>query len=98
EDRKLARWDRIVAYMELAARDSDRVRLRELGRTSGGNPFVVVEISSADTIATLDRHKDRQRKLYFQGGAPTPAELDDIFGRGKVVVLVTCSVHGNEIG
>src|SRR4051812_44212086 len=32
-DGKLARWDKIVDYMKLAAAGSDRVRFRELGRT-----------------------------------------------------------------
>jgi hypothetical protein len=98
EDRKLVRWDRIVEYMRLAARDSDRVRLRELGATNGGQPFILLEISAPETLRNLDRYKQLERKLYFQGGAPTPRELEDIFREGKAVVLVTCSVHGNEIG
>src|SRR5262249_8605436 len=31
-DNKLARWDKIVEYMKLAAAASDRVRFRELGK------------------------------------------------------------------
>jgi len=38
-DHKLVRWDKIVEYMKLAAANSDRVRFRELGKTSSGNPF-----------------------------------------------------------
>ena len=34
-DNKLARWDKIVDYMKLVASESDRVELRELGKTSG---------------------------------------------------------------
>src|SRR4051812_23368922 len=33
-DNKLIRWDKIVDYMKLAAANSDRVRFRELGKTS----------------------------------------------------------------
>ena len=97
-DNKLVRWDKIVEYMRLAAVGSDRVRMRELGKTSGGNAFIVLEISSPDTLQNLDRYKQLERKLYFQGGAPSPLERDEIFRSGKVVVLVTCSVHANEIG
>ncbi len=97
-DNKLARWDKIVEYMKLAAAGSDRVRLRELGKTTGGNPFIALEISSPDTIKNLDRYKQLSKKLYFQDGAPTVRERDDIFRLGKVVLLVTCSVHANEIG
>jgi len=97
-DNKLARWDRIVEYMKLAADRSDRVRLRELGPTTNGNPFIALEISSPGTLKNVDRFKQLERKLYFQGGAPSARERDDIFRQGKVVVLVTCSVHANEVG
>ena len=69
-DNKLVRWDKILEYMQQAAASSDRVRMHELGKTNGGNSFVVVEISSADTIKTLDKQKQLARKLYFQDGAP----------------------------
>ena len=82
-DHKLARWDKIVEYMKLAAANSDRVRFRELGKTSNDNPFIALEISSADTLKNLDRYKQLERKLYFQGGAPTDAERDEIFRAGQ---------------
>jgi hypothetical protein len=97
-DGKLVRWDRIVEYMALAAKESDRVRLRELGKTSRGQSFIALEISAPDTLRNLDRYKQLAGRLYFQDGPPTPRERDEIFRHGKVVVLVTCSVHGNEIG
>jgi len=97
-DNKLARWDKIVDYMKLAAASSDRVRYRELGPSTSGNPFVVLEIASADTLKNLDRYKELQRKLYFQDGAPSARERDEIFRQGKAVVFITCSVHATEIG
>src|SRR6266480_7100554 len=97
-DNKLVRWDKIVEYMKLAAANSDRVRYRELGPTSNGNPFIALEISAPDTLRNLDRYKQLERKLYFQGGAPTDAERDEIFRQGKLVLLITCSIHATEIG
>ena len=98
EDRKLARWDKIVEYMRLVAGASDRVRFRELGKTTNNNPFILLEISSPDTLKDLDRFKQLERKLYFQGGAPTDTERDEILRSGKSVVLVTCNIHSTEIG
>jgi hypothetical protein len=97
-DNKLARWERIVEYMRLAEAATPRVRVRELGKTTQGNPFIAVEIASAETMKDLDRFKRLQRKLYFQGGAPTSAERDEIFRAGKAVVAVTCNIHSTEIG
>jgi hypothetical protein len=97
-DNKLARWDKIVEYMKLAAASTDRVRFHEVGKTSNDNPFVVLEISSPDTLKNLDRYKQLEKKLYFQGGAPSESDRDEIFRQGKVVLLITCSIHATEIG
>jgi zinc carboxypeptidase len=97
-DNKLARWDKIVDYFKQVSSASDRIRFRELGKSTNGNPFVALEISSPDTLKNLDRYKQLERKLYFQGGAPTDAERDEIFRQGKVVVVVTTTIHATEIG
>jgi hypothetical protein len=98
EDKKLARWDKIVAYLNLIAKNSDRVRVRELGKTTENNPFLLLEIASPETLKNLDRYKQLERKLYFQGGRPTDAERDEIFRSGKAVVMITCAMHATEIG
>jgi hypothetical protein len=98
DDNKLIRWDKIVEYMKLAAANSDRVRFRELGKTSNNNPFIALETSSPDTLKNLDRYKQLEKRLYFQGGAPSDGERDEIFRQGKLVLLITCSIHATEIG
>ncbi|HJZ99116.1 MAG TPA: M14 family zinc carboxypeptidase [Candidatus Solibacter sp.] len=97
-DKKLARWDRIVDYMQLVANSTDRVRFHNLGKTNNGNPFLLLEISSAENLRNLDRIKALERKLYFQGGAPTDSERDEIFRSGKAVVFITNAIHATEIG
>jgi hypothetical protein len=98
EDRKLARWDKIVEYLRIVAAASDRMRLRELGKSTNGNAFIALEISAPATIKYLDHFKQLERKLYFQGGAPSETERDEILKSGKAVVLVTCNIHATEIG
>jgi hypothetical protein len=97
-DRKLARYDKIIDYFQKIAADSARVRYRNLGQTTLGNPFVMLEISSEDNIRRLETLKGLERKLYFQGGAPTDAERDEIFRSGKAVIFVTNNIHSTEIG
>src|SRR5215831_11890994 len=97
-DKKLVRWDKIVEYMQHIAANTDRVRFRNLGPTTSGNPFVLMEISSAENLRNLDRIKSLERKLYFQGGAPTDTEREEIFRNGKAVVFITNAIHSTEIG
>jgi hypothetical protein len=97
-DRKLARYDKIVEYFQLIASESGRVRFHNLGPTTNNHPFAMLEISSAENLKNLEKLKALQRKLYFQGGAPTEAERDEIFRTGKAVVLITNNIHSTEIG
>jgi len=97
-DRKLVRYDKIVEYMRKVAGESDRVRFRDLGPTTLGNPMMMLEISSAENLRNLDHYKNLERKLYFQGGEPAAAERDEIFRSGKAVVFITTNIHSTEIG
>src|SRR5262249_46583532 len=53
-DRKLVRYDKIIEYMQKVAAESDRVRYHNLGPTTNGNPFALLEISSAENLKKLD--------------------------------------------
>ncbi len=97
-DKKLVRYDKAIEYFQKIANESGRVRYRNLGPTTNGNPFVMLEISSAENLKNLDKYKSLERKLYFQDGAPTDAERDEIFKSGKSVVFVTNNIHSTEIG
>src|SRR5579862_426125 len=97
-DKKLVRYDKAIEYFQKIANESDRVRYRNLGPTTNGNPYVMLEISSAENLKNLDHYKALERKLYFQGGAPTDAERDEIFRSGKSVVFITNNIHSTEIG
>jgi hypothetical protein len=97
-DKKLARWDKIVEYLEKVGATSGRVHVRNLGPSTMNNPFLAVEITSEANMKNLDKLKALEQKLYFQNGAPTNAERDEIFRDGKAVVVITTTVHATEIG
>ncbi len=97
-DNQLARWDKIVEYMKLAASSSDRVRVQELGPSTNGHPFISVLVGSADTIKNLERYRQLARRVYFRNGMPGVREREEIFRQGKAVVLITAGVHSTEVG
>lgn len=96
-DKKLVRWDRIVEYMKLADAVSPRVAVEELGKTTNGNPYINVIISSDETIANLDRYRATQRRMAYPRDLP-PAEFEKLAASHKVVLLITCNIHSTEIG
>jgi hypothetical protein len=105
-DRKLVGWDGIVEYLRLVDQRSGRVNLHEVGKTAQGRPYLLLEISSAETIANLGRYQALQRRLYFQDAKPgqdpdsvhTPAVRQELMDQHKAVVLVSANIHATEIG
>lgn len=95
-DRKLADWTQLVAYFQKLGKESDRVHFEELGKTTEGRPYISVTISSADTIAHLDRYKEIQRKLA-DPRITTPEEAKQLIAEDKTVIVVTCNIHSTEI-
>lgn len=95
-DRELLDWSKVVAYFDLLARSSDRVRVAEYGRSAENRPLIVATIAAPETLRNLDRFRDIQRRLADPRITP-PAEADALVREGKNVVLITCSIHATEV-
>ena len=54
-DRKIAPWDKIVAYLQLLEQESDCLRVVDMGPSTEGNPFLLALISSPQNLANLTR-------------------------------------------
>lgn len=94
---ELADWHRIVEYFRRVDAASPRVVVEELGKTTDGLPYIVSVISAPETIANLPAHQRAQRRLV-DPRTTSPEEAARLARDGKVVVLVTTTVHSNEIG
>ena len=95
-DRKLLDWAKVVSYFELMARNSDRIRVEQLGRSTEGRPFIAATIASPDTLRKLDRYKEIQRRLA-DPRITTDEQAVGLIAEGKTVVLITCSIHATEV-
>ena len=91
-DSHLAEWGSVVAYFEKVDRASDRVAVRELGKTTEGRPYLVAVVSAPETIADLPRYQDAQRRLTD----PRLGAGNDVPAKSKPVVAITCSIHSTE--
>jgi len=95
-DRELLDWDKVVSYFQALAKTSDKVRVKELGKTAEGRPFIAATISSAATLRNLDRYQAIQAKLADPRKTPSE-EAEKLIAEGKIVVLITCSIHSTEV-
>jgi len=96
EDRKLADTQEIFAYFHKISEQSDRILLKNLGKTTMGNDFLLAIISSEDNIKNIDRILEIQQKLAdprkVEGN-----ELEELIACGKSIVEINCSIHSTEI-
>lgn len=95
-DKKLIDWKQVSGYfLELGER-SDRVMVKELGKTTLGKPFLLSIISSEENIKNLDRYRSIQQQLanpYDLTGDRAKLLVEE----GKVVVIITLNIHSTEI-
>lgn len=83
--------DQLVAYMRELARSSDRVHLREYGRTHEQRPMLCLTITSPANYARIDAIRTERQKLI------DPAQSDQLNIRNMPAVnYMGYSIHGNE--
>lgn len=95
-DYKIADYETISKYFQHLAQNSDRIRVEGIGSTSQGREMFMSLISSPENLKNLEKYKDIIHKLS------DPKKINDDEAKqlahdGKVVVLVTCNIHSNEI-
>ena len=95
-DGKFAMWADEVAYYQKLAKESDRVQVRELGKSTQGRPFLLSTISSPQNLAKADRYKEIARQLADPRGL-TPQQIDALVAEGRAVVIVTLGLHSTEV-
>ena len=96
-DRKLPEWRQVVSYFQALDAASPRIEVHTLGKTTLGRPFIAAFIGDPATLANLDKVRDAARRLA-DPRLTTPAERAALERDGKVVVLVTSSIHSTEVG
>src|SRR3954451_3789190 len=95
-DKQLLDWDKVVSYFHLLAQNSDRIQVREIGKTAEGKPMLAAFIAAAETLRNLDHYLDIQRRLA-DPRLITPEQAEPLIAEGKTVVLLTCSIHATEV-
>src|SRR5881296_3849495 len=98
EDRRLADWPALLRYYQALAKTSDRVRYRELGKSTLGAPFVALLISSPQNLKSLDRYRQLNARLADPRTIRNNREAQEALQRGRTIVLITSGIHSNEVG
>jgi hypothetical protein len=95
-DKVLLDWAQVVSYFEKLPQSSQRVRVREIGKTAEGRPLIAATFASEETMSKLDEYLEIQRRLA-DPRLTTPAQAEPMFLKGKNIVLMTCTIHATEV-
>jgi hypothetical protein len=96
DDYKLANYTQFEQYWHKLARESDRMKLVEIGKTAEGRPQLMAIISSPANLAKLDRYKEISQKLARAEGL-TDAQARALAHEGKAVVWIDGGLHATEV-
>ncbi|MFB0566936.1 MAG: M14 metallopeptidase family protein [Candidatus Aminicenantaceae bacterium] len=97
EARKVADMHQIVTYFKKLDSASDRIEVREVGKTTLENPFIVAVVTSPENQKNLERYR-RYQQLLADPRKISDKEAQKIILEGKAIVMINCSIHASEIG
>ncbi|MGE3465565.1 MAG: M14 family metallopeptidase [Pyrinomonadaceae bacterium] len=97
DDRTIADWGQIADYFAKLDKASNKVSVREIGKTTNGKPLIVAFISSPNNIKDLEKYRRISAKLADPRTIKDQAVLADLLKNGKTVVSIACSIHSTEI-
>ena len=96
-DYKLARWDKIVDYFYQIEKQSDKLKVMNLGPSSEGHPFLLLLISSPENLTNLNRLQYINKKISDPRGISEDS-LKAFIDEGKAVIYESMSLHASEVG
>ncbi len=96
-EKKLADMFQIIEYFQMLDKQSGRIAVQEVGKTTEGNPFIVAIITSKKNQKNLAKYRKYQQ-LLADPRKISDDEAKKIIAEGKAVVMVNCSIHASEIG
>ncbi len=95
DDYCLANYRQLVAYWTKLAKESDRVKLVDIGDTEEGRPHFMAVVTSPANHRNLERHQATARRLALAQDADE-AKARALAATGKAVVWIDGGLHASE--
>ncbi|MCJ0742592.1 M14 family metallopeptidase [Pedobacter montanisoli] len=95
DDYKLANYTQAEAYFKKVASVSDRVLLKEIGKSEEGRNQYVMVISSPANLKKIDRYKEISQKLARAENL-SDKEAAQLAKEGKPIIWIDGGLHATE--
>jgi hypothetical protein len=96
DDYQLATYTQFVAYWQKLDKESDRMKVVDIGKTAEGRPQLMAIITSPENFKRLDRYKDISKRLALAEGL-TDDQAHALAREGKGVVWIDGGLHATEV-
>ena len=95
DDYHEANYAQLTAYWQVLAKESDRMKLVDIGPTAEGRRQWMAVISSPENLAKLDHYREISAKLARAEGV-SESEARGLAEEGKAVVWIDGGLHASE--
>ncbi len=95
-DYQLPNYKQLSGYWSVLDRESDRMRLVEIGTTAEGRTQLMAIVTSPANQARLEHYQDVARRLALAEGV-TETEARNLAREGKAVVWIDGGLHASEV-
>ena len=96
-DGELARYPKVVEYLQHLAKTTDRITFELLGKTTMNNDYVLAVISSPQNLAKLERLTEINRRLADPRGL-SEQEAQALVNEGRPFYFLYATIHSTEVG
>ena len=96
DDYFLATYSQLETYWKRLSRESDRLRLVDIGRTEEGRTQWMAIVSSPENLRRLDHYREISRRLALAEGL-TDAQARALAAEGKAIVWIDGGLHASEV-
>ncbi len=95
DDYHLTNYVQFTAYLQTLAKQSDRMKLVDIGPTAEGRRQYMAIITSPENMPKLDHYREIARKLAHPEGL-SEAEAHALADEGRAVVWIDGGLHASE--
>ncbi len=96
-DRMLLDYEQLIGYLKTIEKQSNKIKLVEIGKSPLGKTMYIAFISSEDNIKNLYNLKNINKELALNPNL-NDNQLKEYVKNGRVFVLGTLSMHSGEVG
>ncbi len=96
DDYWLPNYDQYESYLKTIARESNRAKLVEIGKTAEGRTQYTLIVSAPENIRNLEHYRQIEQRLARAEGL-TDTQAHQLAAEGKAVVWIDGGLHATEV-